>query len=92
LLACCIANVAEAGLGTVGQKAALNVVVSARWEQHFYKAGGSRNHERRWYYYGTDVPADDEVASLMTPSPSKRRFIDFTRRSRRGSSHDSEVS
>ncbi|KAF2829591.1 hypothetical protein CC86DRAFT_380274 [Ophiobolus disseminans] len=69
----------KAGLGTVGQKAALNVVVSGRCEQHFYKTGGSRNNERRWYYYSTDVPADDQVASLVTPSPSKRRLSDLTR-------------
>lgn len=66
-------------LGTVGDRADLNVVVDENWDNHFRRDGRANNAERRWYYYGVDVPDVSTVPEgpfrpLATPtrSPTKR--------------------
>ena len=64
------------GLGTVGLKRDNNVVVDADLEVMFSKSGACKNREKRWYYYGTDVYSDEQLASRPVPglaSPRKRR-------------------
>jgi hypothetical protein len=68
----------SAALGTVGQKAPSNVVVDKELEAHFTKNGRANNAERRWYYYGTDVPDAAEAPAApfqrlsLSESPTKR--------------------
>ncbi len=77
-----MANVWKAALGTVGQKAPANVVIDKDIEEHFKKHGRAADAEKRWYYYGTDIPSatDAPVApfqraslSLSPTKPSARR-------------------
>jgi hypothetical protein len=74
------ANLSEVGLGTVGQKAPANVVVSVGAELHFTKDGMANNNERRYYYFGTDIPDADRVGSVFgqTPSPTKKQGFMLT--------------
>lgn len=70
----------KAAIGTVGQKAPTNVVIDQVIEEHFKKAGRAANAEKRWYYYGTDIPsaADAPAAPFqrlsMSESPTKKGF------------------
>jgi hypothetical protein len=37
------------------------VVVDSVVEEHFKKAGRAANAEKRWYYYGTNIPSATEA-------------------------------
>jgi hypothetical protein len=65
------------------------VVVSDEAERHFTKDGMANDNERRYYYFGTDIPDADRVGSVFgqTPSPTKNKgFVlsPFNTPSRRG--------
>jgi hypothetical protein len=51
------------------------VVVSNESERHFTKDGMAHDNERRYYYFGTDIPDADRVGSVFgqTPSPTKKK-------------------
>jgi hypothetical protein len=51
------------------------VVVSDEAERHFTKDGTANDNERRYYYFGTDIPDADRVGSVFgqTPSPTKKK-------------------
>jgi hypothetical protein len=51
------------------------VVVSGKAEMHFAKDGMANDNERRYYYFGTDIPDADRVGSMFgqTPSPTKNK-------------------
>ncbi|UPX13409.1 uncharacterized protein EKO05_0003917 [Ascochyta rabiei] len=72
-----------AAVGTVGAKLPNNVVIDSTIEDHFQKTGGAHNAEKRWYYYGTDLPSAVQApsapferislsASLTKPTPGGR--------------------
>ena len=50
-----------------------NVVVDERIERLFLRDGGARNQERRFYYFGTDVPEAKLVGTPFTPTISPRK-------------------
>ena len=50
-----------------------NVVVDERIERVFLRDGGARNQERRFYYFGTDVPEAKLVGTPFTPTISPRK-------------------
>ncbi|KAF1828021.1 hypothetical protein BDW02DRAFT_603878 [Decorospora gaudefroyi] len=63
------------GLGSQGLNLPANVSVNTALERNFEKGGSARNREKRFYFYGPDIPAADEVtAPYQTPSPTKRAF------------------
>jgi hypothetical protein len=55
------ADFIKAAISTVGEKAPSNVVVNSLVKEHFKKAGRAANAEKRWYYYGTDIPSATEA-------------------------------
>jgi hypothetical protein len=70
-----------AGLGSQGLNAPSNVVVDAGLERaSFSKDGTASGREKRWYYYGREVPGGHEVqapylnVSEAGSSPTKRRY------------------
>ena len=68
-----------AGLGSQGLNALSCVVVNANLERSsFSKDGSATGREKRWYYYGREVPGDHEVVAPWlnvseSGSPTKRR-------------------
>ena len=52
-------------------------MIDTQLEDHFRKLGHANNAERRWYYYGTDIPdkKDAPVAAFgrmsLSASPTK---------------------
>ena len=54
-------NFIKAAISTVGKKAPSNIVVNSLVKEHFKKAGRAANAEKRWYYYGTDIPSATEA-------------------------------
>ena len=67
-------------MGSQGLNAPSNVVVDAGLERaSFSKDGNASGREKRWYYYGREVPGGHEVQtpwmniSEAGSSPTKRR-------------------
>ena len=56
------------------------MVIDKDIEAHFKKGGGAAHAEKRWYYYGTDIPDQKEAPSTvfgrmsLSESPTKAGF------------------
>ncbi|UPX16323.1 uncharacterized protein EKO05_0006731 [Ascochyta rabiei] len=77
-----------AAVGTVGAKLPNNVVIDAVLEEHFQKTGRANEAEKRWYYYGTDLPSSAQAPTAaferisasptkLTPGGRRRRSPSF---------------
>lgn len=51
------------------------MVIDSQLEKHFQASGVCSNREKRFYYYGTDIPGVEDVRPMRgTPSPTKTAF------------------
>lgn len=69
-------TIAQLGLGSSGRAGPSNIVVDPNLEAAFSKEGACSNRERRWYFYGAQVPAAEKVGNPFG-SPTK---LDLPRR------------
>ena len=62
----------QLGLGSQGRAAPVNVVVDPTLESLFRREGACTNREKRWFYYGRDIPSGEVIDAPWSNSPTKR--------------------